>query len=153
MQYLQHRVSPWLVQTWPAGSGAPQHYVSYSVKMPLVTHWRKATCEEVACQNYALGWRIKMEDLSPQMLHLATHSGRKFTPLEINADEHWLVFEPGQHCFEQHRTTLGRPANYIRRGGDWRQWTGEPYRFKYAEDWCDDFANHQMDLADIIRKG
>ena len=132
-------------------------YKTYSVVSPLSTHFRQATCAEVACPHYVNGWRVRVEALTPDLLHAARNSGRKYVEQPVAAGETWLVFEAGQACFKaaQHRTRLDRPPLFVVRDGDWR---GNPRGTKARlhqrpDNWVEDFAEHQQKLADEIEKG
>lgn len=135
----------------------PESYKTYSITAPLATHFRPATCEEVGCPDHAKGWRVRVEGLSPEFLHAAKTSGRKYAELPVAAGETWLVFEAGQSCFRAslHRAPVGRPELFIVRDGDQR---GNPRGTKARlhqrpELWQEDFAEHQQGLADAIQEG
>jgi hypothetical protein len=132
-------------------------YKTYEMRSPLSSHFRPATCAEVACPHYLNGWRVRVEALTPDLLHAARNSGRKYTEQQVAEGETWLVFEPGQACFKasQHRARLDRPPLYLVRDGDHR---GNPRGtkarlFQRPDQWVDDFATHQQNLADEIQKG
>jgi hypothetical protein len=132
-------------------------YKSYEIRSPLSTHFRPATCAEVNCLHYLNGWRVRVEALTPDLLHTARNSGRTYTEQSIAEGETYLVFAPGQPCFKvsQHRARLDRPPLYIVRDGDYR---GNPRGTKARqhlrpENWVEDFAEHQQKLADEIEKG
>jgi len=136
----------------PAGA-----YKTYAVVQPLRTHWRPATCAEVDCPHYLNGWRTRVENLTPDLLHAAKTSGRRYTVQQIAEGESYLVFQPGQPCFAtaRHRTQVGRPPLYVVRDGDWR---GNPRGTKdrvhlTPDNWLEDFAGHQQKIADEIEKG
>lgn len=132
-------------------------YKTYQILAPISSHFRDATCEEVDCEAYRCGWRVRIEGLDPQLLHTARTSGRRFTELHVAENENWLVFEPGQRCFRssQHKVPLEREGIYVVRDGDWRgnPRGTTPYRHKRPEDWVDDFANHQEKLDKEIGNG
>lgn len=135
----------------------PEAYKTYAIVSPISTHMRRATCEEVGCEHYLNGWRVRVENLTPQMLHDARNSGRKYTEQQIAEGETWLVYPPGQACFKaaEHRAPIGRPPLYLVRDGDHR---GNPRGTKARlhqrpGDWVEDFAEHQQALADEIKKG
>jgi hypothetical protein len=139
----------------PAGPAAA--YQTYEIAVPLATHWRPATCAEVNCPNYEHGWRVRVEGLDPQLLHTARNAGRRYQELAVGPGETWLVFEAGQACFQAsaHRTPLGREPLFLLRGGDFR---GNPRqvptrRHSRAEDWRDDFGEHQNRIADRVERG
>lgn len=137
--------------------GPASAYKTYSIKAPLSTHFRPATCEEIDCPEYLNGWRIRVEGLTPELLHTATHSGRKYTELEVSEREHYLVYEPGQSCFQvsRHRTRLERAELYVVRDGDHR---GNPRGTKSrihtrAEDWVEDLHEHTDKILDALNEG
>lgn len=132
-------------------------YKTYEVVSPLSTHFRPATCAEVDCPHYVNGWRVRVEALTPDLLHAARNSGRKYVEQPVAEGETWLVFEAGQDCFKasQHRTRMDRQPLYVVRDGDWR---GNPRGTKARlhqrpDHWVEDFAEHQQKLADEIEKG
>lgn len=132
-------------------------YKTYAIIAPTSTHFRRATCEEVACPDHLNGWRVRVEGLPAELLHAARHSGRKHTELPVADGETWLVFEAGQPCFQtsQHRTRIGKPELFVVRDGDRR---GNPRGTKARlhqrpEHWQEDFAEHQQGLADAIQEG
>jgi hypothetical protein len=137
----------------------PAHaYKTYEWVAPLGTHFRKATCADAACPAYLNGWRVRVETLTPELLHTAKTAGRKFVEQRVTDSETWLVFEAGQPCFRasEHRVRVNdRPPLYIVRDGDHR---GNPRGTKARlhqrpEHWLEDFAEHQQGLADEIAKG
>jgi hypothetical protein len=132
-------------------------YKTYSIVAPLSTHHRPATCAEVDCPPYLNGWRVRVETLTPEDLHLVKNAGRKWVERRVAEGETWLVFEAGQPCFKasEHRTRLDRPELFIVRDGDHR---GNPRRTPVRQhvrpgDWVEDFAEHQQGLADAHQEG
>ncbi|MFC4609722.1 hypothetical protein ACFO9E_18155 [Streptomyces maoxianensis] len=138
-------------------AGPPSAYKTYSIKAPLSTHFRHATCEEVACPDFLYGWRVRKENLTPALLHTATHCGRKYTELHVAEGETYLVYEAGQSCFQsaRHRTRVERPELYIVRDGDHRgNPRGTPNRIhKRAEDWAEDLHEHTDKLNTTLKEG
>jgi len=135
-----------------------QDYKTYQILSPLSTHWRLASCEEVDCEHYRSGWRVRVEGLPPEMVHTAKSSGRKYVEQHVADGETWLVFEAGQPCFKasQHRVPVGRPSLFLTRPGDWRgnpEGRGAVYRHTRPEFWFEDFAGHQDRIATQIEKG
>lgn len=131
-------------------------YTTYSVRSPIATHWRKASCAEVGCQAYEKGWRVRKETLTPELLHTATKSGRKFTELSAAAGETYLVYEAGQECFATatHRAPVGRPEMYVVRNGDWRgNPRGERRVHTKAEHWIEDLHEHTDQIDQAIKAG
>lgn len=134
----------------------PESYKTYQVSVRS-DDWRPATCEEVDCDHYLHGWKLRIEGLSAEQLHDALTSGRKYTILAIAEGQSWLHFEAGQPCFRTttHRTRIGKPELYVVRDGDRR---GNPRGTKArlhqrVADWQDDFATHQQTLADAQARG
>jgi len=134
----------------------PHAYKTYGIAAPLATHWRPATCEEVGCEQYRGGWQVRIEGLDPQDIHLATHSGRKWSRVQVAEGETYLVFEPGQPCFRSaaHRVRLDRQERFLVTGGDWR---GNPRQERRehasAANWQEDFAEHQDRIKTVIERG
>lgn len=133
----------------------PGAYQTFQVAAPLSTHWRPATCEEVACPDYLNGWRLRVEGLTEQDIHVATHCGRKYERLAVCPGETWLVFEAGQPCFKasKHRKRIDREERFIIRGGDHRANPAGDRRETTASGWVDDFGEHQEVLADRLKEG
>lgn len=135
----------------------PQAYKTFAMVSPIETHMRQATCEEVGCDHYTQGWKVHVEALTPDLLHAAKTSGRRYREEHVAEGHTYLVFEPGQACFKAatHRAPIGRPPIFLVRDGDFR---GNPRgtqtrRYDRPDQWVDDFATHQDMLADEIRKG
>lgn len=134
----------------------PVHvYDTYMIHSPVSTHTRPATCAEVDCVAARDGWITKI-DVSTQLgaqqaNYIRLKSGRHFTYTQVGSIVSF-VFPAGQRCFADHRIKLERPELFIKRGGDWRQQTSDPIRMR-AVDWVDDFANHQADLAEHVKRG
>ena len=132
-------------------------YKTYEMRSPLATHFRPATCAEVACPHYLNGWRVHIEALTPDLVEAARKSGRRYREEHVAEGQTYLVFEAGQNCFRvsQHRARVDRPPLYIVRDGDYR---GNPRGTKARlhqnpANWVEDFAEHQQAIADEIKKG
>lgn len=148
MDVILNRIQPKL---------GPQFYKTYAMVAPLSTHWRPATCAEVACPHYTGGWQVRVEGLPLDLLHAAKTSGRRYQEKRVGEGETWLVFEPGQDCFKasEHRARVSRPELYVVRDGDHR---GNPRGTQARvhdkpEHWLEDFAGHQQAIADAIKEG
>lgn len=131
-------------------------YTTYSVRSPIATHFRRATCAEAGCAAYEKGWRTRKEGLTPELLHTATTSGRKYTELSVGPGETYLVYEAGQPCFAEstHLVPLDRPEFYTVRGGDWRgNPRGEKRIHTRAEDWTEDLHEHTDRIAKALEEG
>lgn len=119
---------------------------TYTVAAPTQTHHRRATCEEANCSSYRLGWRVRVETLTPELLHSAKNSGRRYTELAVTEGETYLVFEAGQSCFRTttHTVPNDRPALYLVRPGDYR-YSARPDEIRVhsgADAWVDDLRTH-----------
>lgn len=132
-----------------------QAYKTYQVARPAGTHDRRATCTEVDCAARLRGWLTEVDVSTPlggrQANYIRLQSGRRFTHTQAG-DLVSFTFPAGQDCFAEHRVGLDRPALFIVKGGDWRQQTAPSVRMR-AEDWVDDFATHQQQIADHRRHG
>lgn len=141
-------------------------YKTYSIAAPLSSHWRPATCAEIDCPRYLKGWRVHVEQLPAELLQTARTARHKvngrwvpyrYSELHVAEGQTYLVFEPGQPCFEAetHRTRIEQPELYIVRDGDWR---GNPRgtqarQHSRPEHWVEDFAEHQDRLASAHGQG
>lgn len=133
---------------------------TYQVIAPLSTHFRPGTCAEVFCANYLNGWRTEIDESTDlgkqQAYYIRNNAGRHYTEdRNTQPGITVFVFEAGQTCFAQHQLRLDKPEIYLVKGGDWR---GNPagYETKQhsnANDWVDDFANHQDKLSTRLNRG
>ncbi|MFL1903079.1 hypothetical protein ACJWDR_28840 [Streptomyces tauricus] len=135
----------------------PEAYKTYAIVAPVGSHFRRGTCAEVECPHYLGGWRVRVEGLSPQLLHDARTSGRRYSEQRVAEGETWLVFEAGQPCFRaaEHRVRVDRPPLYLVRDGDYRANPRgtDACVHRTPESWIDDFATHQQAIKDEINKG
>lgn len=131
-------------------------YKTYAIRSPLSTHFRPATCAEVDCQPYQLGWSTTVPAGSKDEA-LIRRTGRHFTAERVGAGFIKFSFPPGQACFKAstHRVSLQRPENFLVLGGDYRgNPVGTPaYRHTRPEFWVEDFAIHQDKIADRRKAG
>ena len=133
----------------------PNAYDTYQVLAPESTHFRKATCEEIDCPNFLNGWKVRVEILPLELLHTARTSGRRFRELHVKEGETYLVFEPGQPCFQAstHRKRLEREEIFIKRHGDAHRMRGERTVMSGPTPWLDSFGENQDNLAARIERG
>lgn len=132
-------------------------YKTYQILAPRDTHFRRVSCEEYACANYANGWKSVINEATDlgrqQAQYIRFYSRLKFTE-ERQADLTVFVFRSGQQCFEQHRERIDKPEIFVVRGGDWRgNPTGQVRRHVKSSDWVEDFAEHQDRIKTQIEKG
>lgn len=128
-----------------------QAFQTYQLYSPVATHYRTGTCEEAHCRAYHKGWQTTVNETAElgqkQAHYIRKQSGRKYTETNENGFT-TFVFEAGQKCFAQHKVPLEREPHYIVKGGDWRgNPTGMRLKHTRADDWVDDFANHQDRIA------
>jgi hypothetical protein len=133
----------------------PQFYKSFSLRRPLTSHWREATCEEVDCPDWRFGWFTTVDtsdDLGQRRYHFITHDKTRRPSVQHVGGSLWrFSFGPGFTCYRahEHRVQIDRPPLLLVAEGDYR---GNPrgipaHVHQTAEDWADDFANHQDRLA------
>ncbi len=130
---------------------------TYAAIVPMSTHLRPATCEEVDCLHYLEGWKTVINESTElgqaQAHYIRKESGRRFTEHREGAAV-VFEFEPGQQCFAQHQQPLERDPVFLVKGGDWRgNPTGQVRYHQRAEDWVEDFAEHQLRLLERMQHG
>lgn len=131
-----------------------QNYKTFALRQPEHTHTRVAQCSEVDCMAYRNGWSFRIEHMDAEMRHVATHSGRHFREVSIADGETYMLFSPGQQCFEVHRVPLHREPFYFVGRGDFRTFTvRNARRHASGDDFVDDFASHQDALATMVERG
>lgn len=140
---------------------APEAYKTYGMSMPLRTHWRPATCEEVGCAAYRSGW-VSTFDLSTELgqkqyAYCKDDRSRSFSMQQASMTLVKLVYKPGNKCFQasDHKLPLGRPGRFYVAEGDFR---GNPRNIpvrvhRSADNWVEDFSEHQDKIATAIQKG
>ncbi len=133
----------------------PQARKTYQILAPIQTHKRKASCIEVGCLHRAKGWRTVIDtstDLGARQSHyIRNFSGRKFRVKRTREGLLAFIFYPDQDCFNTHYVSLERTPFFRVLGGDYR---GNPERIapqrRTAEEWVDDFAEHQDRIARAV---
>lgn len=114
-----------------------------------------AACKDVGCPNWAHGWETTVDEATDlgraQAAYIRQKSGRTFTERRTGAGLTAFRFEAFQRCFAEHRT---RPDVFRRRDGDFRgNPTGQFIQHVRAQDWIEDFQEHEGRLADERQKG
>lgn len=131
---------------------------TYAIRAPLETHFRKATCREVDCPHYLKGWKTVADESTDlgqrQAAYIRHTAGRHFTEERNVEGVTTFVFPAGQTCFRSgdHQVRLDRPEIFLKVGGDWRGFTTPPQVMR-ADDWQEDFEEHQAEIADAIEGG
>lgn len=137
-----------------------ENYKTYAIVRPRSTHMREVSCAEAECMAYQHGWRTlvdeRTEQGNAQAHYIRRQSGRHFTEERDPNGGTVFTFSPGQRCFNgPHEVPVEREPLYVVRDGDWR---GNPRRTPErrhvrGEDWVEDFALHQMKVADDRQRG
>lgn len=142
--------------------GPVQAYLTYGWSMPQPTHWVPASCEDIDCDAWRMGWVTSVDlstELGQRQYHYITHDKtRSYTETRTGGTIVDFTFPPGTPCFvnrptgDGHQRPVGKPPVFYRRDGDWR---GGQNRYIHTrpEDWVDDFATHTDRLAAEIQKG
>lgn len=133
-----------------------QDYRTFALRAPRSTHFRPATCAEVACRAHEHGWVTVLPTDGEQALYVRSASGRSFREELRGPGLTAFVFPPGQTCFaaSSHRVPLEREPVYLVRDGDWRgNPTGRRRVHTRAQDWIEDFGENQLALVDLLEKG
>lgn len=130
-----------------------ESFKSYSMLYPLASHWRKASCAEVECDHYRLGWDSVVDTSTPlgrdQYDYMHRDRTRSFTETREGPFLVRFHYGPGNKPFagprHEHTIKIGRPPLMVVREGDWRgnPRGTEPVVHASAENWVDDFATHQ----------
>ena len=108
----------------------------YTIARPLASHWRRASCAEVDCEQWQRGWVVVLDPAAPAYRDLRRAidaSGRRYrltTTDAVNAERGMVLppgleaaeFAPGQPCFREHLLPLDREPLYIPRASG-RTWT------------------------------
>lgn len=137
----------------------PQDYTTYQILCPRSSHFAVVSCEDAECPHYRDGWRSVFDentDLGKRQAHYVRHeSGRGFKEYRTPEGLTGFLFSPGQPCFTQHKMRNDRLPLFRVKGGDYR---GNPLgvptvTHKRADDWVEDFAEHQDKVKTILERG
>jgi len=132
--------------------GPASAYQTYQIAAPADTTI-VAACEQVGCASWANGWDTVIDESTPlgadQAAYIRQQAGRTFRELRREDGLTVFRFESRQRCFAEHRT---RPEFYVVKDGDWRA-SQNVRRHANADDWVDDFRNHQDQLATRLERG
>ena len=131
--------------------GPSSAYKTYQIAAPADTTI-VAACEQVGCEAWLHGWESVIDESTPlgveQARYIRQQSGRTFVELHTGGLTVFR-FDSRQRCFAEHRT---RPEFYVVKDGDWRA-SRNARRHTNADDWVDDFRNHQDELATRLERG
>jgi hypothetical protein len=138
----------------------PQAYKSYTMRAPIKTHWRPATCDEFECDAYINGFITTVDltsDLGQKQYHYLTHDrSRSYTMQRVSLQIVKFIYGPGNRCFksDDHKVAIGKPPRLLVVGGDWRGNPRGDFRIHTrVDDWVDDSREHQDKIATIVNRG
>jgi hypothetical protein len=128
-----------------------QQMRTFQLAQPIKTHFRKATCKEVDCPNYANGWSMGFDLTDPERAKAARwirdHSGRTMSAV-VAEGKVTLTFPAGQECFTTHRVPLERDPFMVVRAGDFR---GNPTGWRMRHTSAESFADQWSDDLDKLK--
>lgn len=138
-----------------------QAYRTFSIAAPPATHFEPATCEQVDCTRWRLGWRTTVDESTglgaQQAAYIRGDKSRTWTERRTPDGLTEFTFQPGQRCFgsDRHRRKLDRPDLFFVRDGDWRgnPFGTRPRQHTRAEFWVEEMAENLGRIADEIKKG
>jgi hypothetical protein len=138
-------------------AGPPGAYKTYALAAPAATHRRPTTCEEIDCEAYQYGWITRVDEVTElgaaQAYYIRRECGRRYTEQRTPVGLTVFQFEAGQRCFAVHTMPLEREPIYSVRDGDWRANPSGARRVLSAQDWLDDFGDHQQRIAQRHARG
>jgi hypothetical protein len=90
--------------------GNQKTHHDFQMNQPVASHFRMATCEEVDCPHFLLGWKT-IVPAGGDLEDWARHTGRRFTETHMPGQQIEFVFHAGQECFRSstHVHPIGRP--------------------------------------------
>jgi len=81
--------------------------------------WEKATCKDMDCPHYLMGWQTILDETREDMREAADwirhRSGLSFRERRDVEGLTEFVFESGQQCFREHLQPSGKPGKLTRR--------------------------------------
>lgn len=134
---------------------SPYAYRTYRMHSPDETHYRKATCAEVKCNEFINGWSLQVEHLNEHDLYLATHAGKRYRKAHFGPGLNFLIFESGQSCFlaHTHKIKLDRPEWFFTGRGDHTVFSQRDARQLSGKDWVDHMLNHMDKIITKKNRG
>lgn len=141
----------------------PEYYQSFTRAMPLSSHWRRVSCEFYECDAWLNGFVLTIDtstELGLKQYDYVTHDKtRSYSMQRINLTEFKFIYPPGTPGFagvdHDHFFPVGREPLWVVTGGDWR---GNPRQLRRREHtrpehWVEEFAENQIVLAEIAKRG
>lgn len=125
---------------------------TYTIAQPARTHFTVVSCEAFGCPAWLGGFEILADEATDlgraQAAYLRSQKDRVCVESRRDAGMTVFTFPAGTVCYQTHRVRNDRPELFIVRGGDWRgNPTGQTRTHANADDWQEDFAQHQDELA------
>lgn len=125
---------------------------SYRIHMPHDLY-RKASCEDVGCDQWRFGWETVADETDPvqAMVAMVIRSGQSGRTFRETSDvrDGWKVavfkFDSGQRCFQEHRT---RPGQLLVYSGGRAAREHTDLRFL-----AEDYMQHTGQLAEQQKRG
>ena len=120
--------------------------MKYRIAAPIKTHRRKATCKEVDCPHFLIGWKTVLDESKPRHMRVIEwlRAGKSGLHFKEERDVEGLVaftFPRGQRCFyAPHSARLEREAVYTRQGEVLKQehfteaWNEDMYAVKRVQE-------------------
>lgn len=143
----------------------PPHLKNYVILAPPSTHFRPATCEQVRCRAFTIGWETHCDEAVAELKDLAawirrgTH-GNKYDEYRAPGSSitvfRFPPFQPRPFGLEhrKHLIKIERPELFAYRdvstGWDLKLHAGAE---NGARDWVDDFATNQDKVARKVQEG
>ena len=94
--------------------------------------WQTASCKDVDCPHYLLGFKTSLDETREDMRDAADwirhKSGLHFTEQHDVEGLTVFIFPPGQRCFREHMEPTGKPGKLSKKT------EGEVYKFTRGQD-------------------
>ena len=139
----------------------PVNMQTHQILAPTHTHFRRASCEEVACRPFLFGFAVLADettDLGQRQASYIRGDRTRTKPAESREGSiTTFTYPPGTPCMQrgEHRTRNDRPELFVVRDGDWRgnPRGTTPYVHANADDWVDDLYHHTSKIIAIKQRG
>jgi hypothetical protein len=92
----------------------------WRIETPRSSHYRTASCAEVNCVSYYLGFQVllTLDGTQDYLMVEIRQSKMEYTEEQIGGGLIRFVFSPGQECFEgqagEHKTNLERDPIFLK---------------------------------------
>ena len=113
--------------------------------------WQKATCRDVDCPHYLMGWKTMLDETDERMKDGADwirfRSGLAFTESHDVEGLTVFVFPPGQRCFREHMEPTGKPGKLSKRTTD------GVYQFTRPQDFNESMNEEADQARRVLERG